>query len=397
MGIIACASLAASAGEWSGYIAGEWLAFPKEALSPAQHDSYLSIALEPEYNHAWDEGEQSLTFVPFLRVDEHDPERTHADLRELYWLNVGEDFEVRAGVRRVFWGVTEGVHLVDIINQTDLVENTDGEDKLGQPMLNLAFIRDWGTLDLFALLGFRERTFPGREGRPRFAAVVDTDRASYESDREWRHIDAALRWSHTLGPVDIALSHFSGTSREPRLVLDRLTGVIPMLLPHYDLIDQTGLELQAVQGGWLWKAEVMTRSGQGERFTAASGGFEYTYTGVLDSQADVGVIGEYLFDDRGEEIEALVNGQTSFSPFQNDVLVGTRLTLNDAQSTQVLAGVITDLEGGPRSYNIEASRRLGEDMKLSMEVRGSFDTETTDVLDNFRRDNSIRLELAWYF
>ena len=33
----------------------------------------------------------------------------------------------------------------------DLVENIDTEDKLGQPMLNLAFIQDSGTVDFFVM------------------------------------------------------------------------------------------------------------------------------------------------------------------------------------------------------------------------------------------------------
>ena len=47
---------------------------------------------------------------------------------------------MRLGLRKVYWGVTESQHLVDVINQTEGVENLDGEDKLGQPMLNLALI-----------------------------------------------------------------------------------------------------------------------------------------------------------------------------------------------------------------------------------------------------------------
>ena len=50
----------------------------------------------------------------------------------------------RVGVGKVFWGVTESQHLVDIINQTDLVENIDTEDKLGQPMLETTWLQNWG-------------------------------------------------------------------------------------------------------------------------------------------------------------------------------------------------------------------------------------------------------------
>ncbi len=101
--------------------------------------------------------------------------------RELSWQLVSRSWELRIGVRKVFWGVAESQQLVDIINQTDLVENVDGEDKLGQPMVNIALIRSWGTVDFFLLPWFRERTFPGQVGRLRFAQPVDTDNPAYES------------------------------------------------------------------------------------------------------------------------------------------------------------------------------------------------------------------------
>ena len=97
------------------------------------------------------------------------------------------------GIGKVFWGVTESQHLVDVINQTDLVENMDGEEKLGQPMINFALVRDWGTVDFFLLPGSRERTFPEAEGRLRTTPRVDVEQAVYESSRGKRHIDEAIR------------------------------------------------------------------------------------------------------------------------------------------------------------------------------------------------------------
>ena len=100
----------------------------------------------------------------FVREDSMDDERSHADIRELSWLYYSDDWELRLGISKVFWGVAESQHLVDIINQTDAVENVDGEDKLGQPMINLTLIRDWGNVDLFVLPYLRERTFTGVNG-----------------------------------------------------------------------------------------------------------------------------------------------------------------------------------------------------------------------------------------
>ena len=160
--LLLLAAAGARAGEWSGELATQLRYFPFEAAEERQFEGgQLSLAFQAEYYHDWDGGRQQFVLAPFFRFDQRDDSRSHFDLRELAWIKAAEDWELRLGVRKVFWGVTEFLHLVDIINQTDLVEDPDEEDKLGQPMVNFAVIRDWGTLDFFILTGFRERTFPG--------------------------------------------------------------------------------------------------------------------------------------------------------------------------------------------------------------------------------------------
>ena len=169
------------AGELSGNIAIQNRYFLNDPAVPAnQHNSYFSLAIEPEYYQDWDNQAQSITFTPFVRLDQYDDERSHADIRELVWRKTFESWEIKAGISKVFWGVTESQHLVDVINQTDNVENIDGEDKLGQPMISLSIERDWGIVDLFILPYFRERTFAGDEGRPSSQPAVNTDAPVYE-------------------------------------------------------------------------------------------------------------------------------------------------------------------------------------------------------------------------
>lgn len=377
-------------GKWTGYIAGEARVFPQGPTYPDQfEDSDVSFSAQPEYYTQWDDGDQSFVFTPFIRVDHKDAERTHADIRELSWLKASEAWELRAGIRKVFWGVTESQHLVDIINQTDLVEDIDGEDKLGQPMINLALINEWGTVDLFVLPGFRERTFPGEKGRLRTPLPVDTDRPVYESGAKNKHIDFAARWSRFINIWDIGVSYFYGTSRDPVLVPNTPNPAnATALVPVYNIINQTGLDAQATVGNWLWKLEVISRGGQGNRYTAATGGFEYTLVGIFDTRMDLGVISEYLFDDR--------NAQAP-TPFQNDLMIGARFTLNDIQSTELLAGIILDLDHKGHMFNLEASRRLGNAWKLSGEMRAFSSLESDDPLYSFRNDDYLQLELAWYF
>ena len=387
--VLACVSLSTqlAAADWSGYVAGEYRVFTQSPSDVKQQkNSNLSFVAEPEFYHSWNDEKDSVLFTSFFRWDEHDEERTHVDIRELIWTHVAYDWELKLGVGKVFWGVTESQHLVDVVNQSDLVENIDGEDKLGQPMVNLTLIKDWGVVDLFVLPGFRERTFAGDSGRFRPMPAVD-DHTEYESGAKDKRVDLAVRWSQTFDDWDIGLSHFYGTSREPRFI-PSITPNGLVLTPFYDVIQQTGLDVQATLDEWLWKLEVIHRSGQGETFNALTGGLEYTFVGIMDSDADLGVIAEYLYDDRDDSALAI---------FDNDLFVGARLAMNDAESSELLFGIINDIKTNARFYSIEASRRVGASWVLSVEGRFISNIVSNEPLFTVHQDDVIQFELARHF
>ena len=72
-----------------------------------------------------------------------------------------------------------------------------------------------------------------------------------------------FRWSNYYDDLDIAISHFSGTSREPRFLPS--PNEINALVPLYEVIDQTGLEIQYLLDSLAIKGEVISRSGHGAR------------------------------------------------------------------------------------------------------------------------------------
>ena len=382
-------STSLSANEWSGNVSFEYKSFNKEAAASTQYKQYGSVSVQPEWFHQWDDGSQIVTFVPFARWDEHDAERSHTDIRELSWLKVFEYSELRVGLRKVFWGVSESQHLVDVINQSDAVEGLDGEDKLGQPMINYALINDWGTLDLFVLPYFRERTFPGVNGRLRSSPYVDTSSPIYESSEKEKHVDYAARWMQIFGNWDIGLSYFSGTSRDPSFQTGLDSNGSVVLRPVYNQLQQTGLDLQATMDAWLWKVEYVNRKIKDENYNASTAGFEYTFYGVLDSSSDIGLVVEYLYDDRNKK---------ATTPFQDDVMMGLRWTKNDTKDTSLLFGVIADRNDRSRLYSIEASRRIAESWKLNIEAR-VFDgfTDSSNPLYALRDDDFVQLEIGYYF
>ncbi len=382
----ALAPLPTHAYEYSGDLILEGRFFLEDPVDPNQDKNDNSIALSPELYHGFSSG-SSFTVKPFVRYDSGDDQRTHWDIREANYLYLDNTFEVTAGISKVFWGATEFVHLVDIVNQTDLVEAIDGEEKLGQPMIHLSVPKDWGVFDAFVLPWFRERTYPGEQGRLHSPLVVDTDQALYESGAEQSHPDIALRYSNTFGDADVGIDQFVGTSREPVLLLGGAVND-PVLVPYYQQISQTGLDVQMVAGSWLLKGEAFYRSGQGDSFAATTFGFEYTFVGIADSQVDLGIIGEYVYDGR--------DNQTA-TPYDNDLMAGMRLAVNDAAGTELLAGMIKDVELSSMFFSVEASRRLTDRLKIAADAAFFNDIDPEDTAYSLRDDDFVKLKLLYYF
>ena len=345
-----------------------------------------SLLLQPEFYWRSDDSRQRISIVGFARLDSVDDERTHADLREAFWGIEGNGWDLTAGISKIFWGVTESRHLVDVINQTDLVESIDEESKLGQPLLNFNLQRDYGRFGLYVMPYFRERTFPGIDGRFRAPLIVDTGNPIYESGDEEKHVDLALRYSHYFGDVDIGAHAFEGTSREARFVVSPDGN---RLLPVYDQMTQFGVDVQYTNEAWLWKLEAIARDTRVDSFLAAVGGFEYTYYGVKDSAADVGVLLEYLYDGR--------NADSPPAAADNDLFLGARLALNDANDTSVLAGVAVDLDTQELFINIEAERRFGDKLSVELQLRTFMNAEPGDALFVLKQDDYLQLQFSWYY
>jgi len=357
-------------------------------LLPEQGDGGLSAHFQTEYYNQWDDGRQSFTFKPFVRIDEQDAERTHWDVREAVWIYAGDGWETRVGIDKVYWGVTEAYHLVDIINQSDILENPDGEQKLGQPLWKVSLERDWGIVDAYLMPYFRKRQFPGEAGRLRTSVPVSNDQALYDNKRKERYPSVAVRLSTYVGDWDIGLAHFHGTSRSPRFTPGLDSGGNPVLVPNYDIIDQTSIDVQGAIEAWLWKFEAAYRSGQGESFAAATGGFEYTFVGIADTDADLGLLLELMYDSRD-------NNATT--PFNHDVFMGLRYAANDVAGTEVLGGMVEDWEGQGRFFNLEASTRLSENIRGTLQVRAWSDIDPRDVSFSTHRDDYAEARLTYYF
>jgi hypothetical protein len=382
--------LNAQGAELSGEVALETRLFPRAPLYAGQSNARFSpsVRFTPEFVYEWKNGIWRLAAIGFIRIDANDSRRTHADLREFGLLYLGNSVTAFAGFGKVFWGVTEVHHLVDIVNQTDAVEDVDNEDKLGQPMLNVTLEGGWGYMDVFYLPMFRERTYPAANARLRGLLPISDD-PSYQSEAGRFHQDFAFRWYRPFGAFDVGASFFRGTSREPRFVVVADAGGSPYLKPHYDLIDQFGIDAQWTGSATLLKLEAITRGGHGDRFFAATGGLEYTLYQLFGGSSDVGLLAEFMLDGRGVGAPPTV--------FDNDVFFGFRWALNDVHDTAILGGPVIDYKTGEIVALLEAERRLGAGWRFEFEARLFANTTPGAVASGLRRDGFVTLRLSRFF
>lgn len=326
---------------------------------------------------------QSIAFSPYFRWSQSDSDSNLIDLQRAYWHFVGKGWEFKAGVDIVFWGVTESRHLVDVVNQSDLVPRVDAKAKLGQPMLQWLVYGSAGSFELYLLPYFRERHFAGLDGR--LTTPLPLNDSLYEAENGKQNLDFAFRWYQQLGGLDLGLSYFDGNNREPVLTPtdDR------RLQPLYVTMQQLGLDLQWISNDWIWKLESIYRDTHPQGYSATTAGFEYTTFGVLDSLWNIGWIAEYQHDGRGSQPQA--SGQ-------NDLFVGARLVLNDIAGSQAILGISQDLEHGhSRSGRLEVSRRVNDKARFRLDAWFFRSEDLTDPLYILRTEDYVQLSFEYYF
>ncbi len=350
-----------------------------------------------------DEHGRSFTVTPFLRYDASDSNRTRLDLREAYLLLYGSlgnnEWELRLGIDKVYWGVVESRPLVDIVNQIDFIEHPNEKTRMGQLMAHLTWSGDWGALELFGMTWHRQRTFPGLQGRFRSDFIVDQDLTAYESSSEEWNIDLAGRYTTSIGSFDIGLSLFDGTSRDPSLLPAYSTSGL-VLAPYYELIRQIGVDIQSIAGSLLLKLEAIYRTGsqnrrilqdlryEEENYGAFIAGGEYAFSGVWGSNIDLTLVCEWSRDGRGE---------WATNAFENDFLTAIRIGLNDEQSTEFFLSVVNSLDTSARILNGELTRRISDYWSFQFEAFVYSSVEEDDILFEVRRDSFVKFKLNYNF
>ncbi|MEM9820091.1 MAG: hypothetical protein AAF985_03430 [Bacteroidota bacterium] len=363
------------------------LGFFQDGSYPSQKVIYPSLSLRPKFSLNWTAHNGRLSFEGFGRYDINGNSRTHLDIRELYYQTYQGNWELNVGVKRLYWGKLETIKLVDVINQVDFLEGIDGEEKLGQLLVEVVYASNFGNFSFFALPHSRRIAFGNAAGRPRTPMVIEDRQVSFQSSHEMWHPTLALRWSHYLGNADLGVHYFYGNAREP-LIQFAPDGDFGL---QYPIAHQLGIDFQIILSNTLIKLEALYRAGDFaplDNIIAVAGGIEYTFGNVNDKGLDIGLLGEYIYDNRRE---------LTFSSLDNDLFLGSRITLNNEAGTELILGAFKDLQRSSLIGRIEMSQRVFKDSKISLESQFFVKIDPTEFVYLFRRDSNLAIEWIRYF
>ena len=146
---------------------------------------------------------------------------------------------------------------------------------------------------------------------------------------------------------------------------------------------------------WLLKLEAIRRAGAREQIlgrkrinTAFVAGGEYTIYSVFDTDMDLGLLAELNRDSRRMRATNI---------FQNDVFFAARLAFNDFASTDLLVGILEDVDTRSRSFNAQFNRRLSDSLTLNFEATFFHNIAIDDATHATRRDNFVNIGLTYSF
>jgi hypothetical protein len=257
----------------------------------------------------------------------------------------------------------------------------------------LSFQQDWGNLDLFVLTGFRENARAGKDGRFRLPLTVDQDKTEFEAGNDEYHMDFSIRYNNTFDDWDMGVYYFIGTDRESRFHLNERGD---QFVAIYDQMQQFGTDIQYTYDAWLLKFEGIYRDARYDQFFALVSGFEYTYYQVNESAIDVGLLVEYLYDGRDFDLQDR-NQKVAPTSSENDFFIGTRISWNDVNNSNIIAGALIDLDDQSTLFSVEYEQRLDDFWSVEVKGRWFHQIDKENTLYLFQQDSHILFNLIRYF
>lgn len=299
-------------------------------LDLATTSRYYYVAAEGDSNNKYSKGfkaeakfnykYENIRFngLAFTNWDSTDDSRSYSNIRQANIYVNNNNFTFGLGVDTFFWGVSESINVVNVLNQSDIMESLDGKVKYGQTFVSINTRFSNGDFSFYYLPLFQEQSFPER---PSYGLAISKN-AVFEHDKKRGGI--AARGLFYFDRLEFALSYFKGTRRSA--LLARHATEMAVLTPYYIQTVNYLVDGVYIAEDFTLKFEAKTGLEQNAGFTTFNLGIEYPSYAFSKLVEEVIFIAEYAFDDR--KLSAETHGQ-------NDIFLGGKFNFGYSEQGNV--------------------------------------------------------------
>ncbi len=364
--------------EVKSYLGYEFKSYLKNKEDKRNHNSAITFQNELKYSY---KDSKFYSKIDVLK-DFAEEQRDYFNLTEAYYLHSFKNFDFYLGKRVVFLGSLEADNIVDIFNRQNYQRDPLSDYKKGAFLTGINYyFEDDSRLNIY-VKGFEENIkFPSSS-----SSYYSFGNKNYNKDLLFSNgseePSILTTYSTTYDDeiiADVSYGFFYGYDN--KLLSKEINNEYKTLLFQsikaftYDtfVIDSTLFKIEAAYTKIEDDADYELSD-----FYEIGVGAEYTIERIIQNH-NLGLIAEYYKSD------------TTLTSLDNDLFLALRYSLNDADSSELLFGVVKDLEKSEISAYGKYEGRLTDTLKISTDLRY--------VKSNSYLDEHLRFgcELKYYF
>ncbi len=321
--------------------------------------------------------------------DVDDKNRRYFDANDLYYKHEFENSDLLIGRNTRFWGAMEFYNHTDAFNTKDWRDNPfDYDAKIGSN--NIAYTQYFENSDLavIAKIGQERQRIQDAKSVNSFLPANYNDKLQTQKNKNRPTVYVKYTGSAEETQFDYAVIYQNGYDEQRYL-----TPIGASLYQNAYLVDKVMAYATLVSGETIYKTELAYTKSDEVRvsdYAQYSAGIEHTLYGIW-GKSDLGLLAEYYKYDVKEsnKLEARDFGNL----FQDDVVLGVRLTLNDSSDSDVLGGISIDRDNQEKLIFVEYNTRLFEKYKLGLSYQ-HLEPKTGSM---FKELDSAMVEFGYYF
>lgn len=337
-----------------------------EASYYSQDNSYKRDDMSALYIDAqWKKTFENAQFVVKVKgvFDSNDEGRRYVDFNDLYYKYKFQQSDLQIGRSTHFWGALEFYNPTDIFNTKDRLDDPfDFDSKIGS--WNVAYTKYFGSDELSVIVKLHEETQRMQDSK----SVYNYFPLPYNDDlltQESRNRPSVfLKYSGTSEDIQLDYSFIYENGYDEQRYMTLVDG---KLRQNAYLVNKLLGYATLVSGSTIYKTELSYTFSEDEKvsdYAQIGLGLEHTLYGFW-GQKDLGLLGEYY---RYESDDSTKLGAEDFGNlFANDLMLGFRLSVNDAASSELLGGLSMDLDDNDEKiFFLKYDTRLYETFKLQV-------------------------------